>query len=207
MVETASQLNRKEGARPWTGMGSAENDLSMVLPEELRNIENPNIELPRVAKDERLIRLIEGAIREMTTRHTLYLGDARDMRFLQPESVHLVLTSPPYWTLKDYPETTGQLGLIADYELFLKELEKVWAQCFHALVPEGRLICVVGDVCLSRRKNSGRHVVVPLHPSKNSAGRSAMTTWLQSSGAKYRMRPTKLKEGADSWESPTNPTQ
>jgi modification methylase len=47
----------------------------------------------------------------------------------------------------------------------LKELDKVWEQCFRALVPGGRLICVVGDVCLSRRKNEGRHMVVPLHAS------------------------------------------
>jgi hypothetical protein len=44
-------------------------------------------------------------------------------------------------------------------------LPKVWSHCFRALVPGGRLICVVGDVCLSRRKNNGRHTVVPLHAS------------------------------------------
>ncbi len=87
------------------------------------------------------------------------------MRELEPESVHLVLTSPPYWTLKEYRESDGQLGYVADYEQFLVELDKVWKQCFDALVPGGRLICVVGDVCLSRRKNGGRHTVVPLHAS------------------------------------------
>src|SRR6185503_1911594 len=48
---------------------------------------------------------------------------------------------------------------------FLEELDKVWRRCFEALVPGGRLVCVVGDVCLSRRKNKGRHTVVPLHAS------------------------------------------
>jgi DNA modification methylase len=48
---------------------------------------------------------------------------------------------------------------------FLAELDKVWQHCLRALVPGGRLICVVGDVCLSRRKNDGRHTVVPLHAS------------------------------------------
>jgi DNA modification methylase len=57
------------------------------------------------------------------------------------------------------------MGHIADYDTFLAELDKVWTNCYRALVPGGRLICVVGDVCLSRRKNGGRHTVVPLHSS------------------------------------------
>ncbi len=87
------------------------------------------------------------------------------METLKPESIHLVLTSPPYWTLKEYRASHGQMGHIADYEQFLAELDKVWAHCHRALVPGGRLVCVVGDVCLSRRKNAGRHTVVPLHAS------------------------------------------
>ncbi len=57
------------------------------------------------------------------------------------------------------------MGSIEDYDSFLLELDRVWSHCFRALVPGGRLICVVGDVCLSRRKNKGRHTVVPLHAS------------------------------------------
>jgi DNA modification methylase len=57
------------------------------------------------------------------------------------------------------------MGHIKDYDTFLDELDKVWSHCFRALVPGGRLICVVGDVCLSRKKNNGRHTVVPLHSS------------------------------------------
>lgn len=57
------------------------------------------------------------------------------------------------------------MGHIANYEEFLTELDKVWQRCYDALVPGGRLVCVVGDVCLSRRKNAGRHTVVPLHSS------------------------------------------
>lgn len=84
---------------------------------------------------------------------------------LESNSVHLVLTSPPYWTLKEYRDSEGQLGHVEDYDQFLEELDKVWKHCFHVLVPGGRLICVVGDVCLSRRENGGRHTVVPLHSS------------------------------------------
>jgi len=96
------------------------------------------------------------------TRHRLIRGDARELSFLPDESIHVVVTSPPYWTLKRYNEHPDQLGHVKDYEEFLGELEKVWRECFRVLVPGGRLVCVVGDVCLSRRA-FGRHVVVPLH--------------------------------------------
>lgn len=96
------------------------------------------------------------------TIHYLVEGDARDLSFIADESVHLVVTSPPYWTLKQYNDHPAQMGHVADYAVFVKELAKVWAQCYRVLVPGGRLVCVVGDVCLSRRQH-GRHVVVPLH--------------------------------------------
>lgn len=99
---------------------------------------------------------------EQGKSHRLILGDARDLSFIGDEAVHLVITSPPYWNLKKYEENPEQLGHVDDYEEFLCELTRVWKECFRVLVPGGRLVCVVGDVCLSRRKN-GRHVVVPLH--------------------------------------------
>jgi modification methylase len=140
-------------------------DLSPYLPPELRSLTNPQTALPRIAKDPKLTGLIENELRQIPTTHTLYLKDARELSNLKSESVHLVLTSPPYWTLKKYRECNGQLGHTADYEEFLSGLDKVWRHSFRALVPGGRLICVVGDVCLSRRKNRGRHTVVPLHSS------------------------------------------
>jgi len=96
------------------------------------------------------------------TRHRLINADARNLSFLPDESVHLVVTSPPYWNLKRYNEHPDQLGHIEDYESFLSELEKVWRHLFRILVPGGRLVCVVGDVCVSRRR-FGRHLVFPLH--------------------------------------------
>ena len=98
----------------------------------------------------------------MTFSHRLYHGDARDLSFLPDGSVHLVLTSPPYWNLKEYEKGQGQLGVIDDYQAFVDELDKVWRECFRVLVPGGRVVCVVGDVCLSRREY-GRHAVMPLH--------------------------------------------
>ncbi len=96
------------------------------------------------------------------TVHRLINGDARDLSFLSDASVHLVVTSPPYWNLKRYNEHPGQLGHIQDYEAFLFELEKVWRHVYRILVPGGRLVCVVGDVCVARR-DFGRHLVFPLH--------------------------------------------
>jgi site-specific DNA-methyltransferase (adenine-specific) len=106
---------------------------------------------------------IEAMASESQTEHRLIQADARSLSFLPDSSVHLVLTSPPYWTLKRYNESDYQLGHVHDYENFLAQLEKVWREVFRLLVPGGRLVCVVGDVCLSRRKNEGRHTVVPLH--------------------------------------------
>ncbi len=140
-------------------------DLSGFVPPNLGDLTDPQTAIPRLAKDEASVRAIERAVQSVPTTHRLFLGDAREMQDLEPESVHLVLTSPPYWTLKEYRHTEAQLGHIEDYDKFVKELDEVWRNCFRGLVPGGRLICVVGDVCLSRRENGGRHTVVPLHAS------------------------------------------
>lgn len=97
-----------------------------------------------------------------STVHRLHEGDARDLSWIPDGSVHLIVTSPPYWTLKEYAENDRQMGAIADYERFLDELDKVWAECLRVLAPGGRICCVVGDVCVPRKK-AGRHFVVPLH--------------------------------------------
>ena len=135
------------------------------LPEGLGEILSHQTDLPRIAKDQKLIATIEAKLEQLPTRHDLYRADSRTIDFLAPESVHLVVTSPPYWTLKEYNVGEGQMGYIEDYEQFLDELDRVWSACFPALVPGGRLICVVGDVCLSRKKNKGEHLVMPLHAS------------------------------------------
>lgn len=97
-----------------------------------------------------------------TITHCIHCGDSRELGWIPDECVHLVVTSPPYWTLKEYPKNASQLGMIEDYDRFHDELDKVWRHCLRVLVPGGRLVCVVGDVCLSRRRH-GRHMVMPMH--------------------------------------------
>lgn len=97
------------------------------------------------------------------TQHRLRVGDARDLPWIPDSSVHLVVTSPPYWTLKEYATgNEGQMGHFEDYEHFLAELDKVWRECQRVLVGGGRMCCVVGDICVPRKK-AGRHHIVPLH--------------------------------------------
>jgi modification methylase len=97
------------------------------------------------------------------TRHQMMLGDARDLGTVATESVHLVVTSPPYFNLKPYASNAGggQLGRIDDYEAFLAELDRVWCECARLLVPGGRICCVIGDILIPRRAD-GRHRVLPL---------------------------------------------
>ena len=135
------------------------------LPEGIGEIRNHQTDLPRIARDRKLTAAIEAKLEQLPTHHDLHRRDSRKIDFLPPASVHLVVTSPPYWTLKDYNVSEGQMGYIEDYDKFIGELDKVWKACFDALVPGGRLVCVVGDVCLSRRKNKGEHLVMPLHAS------------------------------------------
>lgn len=140
--------------------------LESLLTPELRAI-HPGLDqraIPSLAKDPSFPLKICKAIQEFKTEHKVILGDAREAK-LPSSSVHLVVTSPPYWTLKQYPERQGQMGQIKDYTQFLASLKRVWNICYEALVPGGRMVCVVGDVCLSRRQNGGRHTVIPLHAS------------------------------------------
>ncbi len=143
----------------------AEMDLGAALPEDLRHVADPNTVIPKLSQDSSRTAQIEQAVRSLATTHELRLADARAMDLIKDESVHLVVTSPPYWTLKEYNVSDGQLGYVRDYEEFLGELDKVWRHVYRMLVPGARLVCVVGDVCLSRRRNKGRHTVVPLHSS------------------------------------------
>ena len=140
-------------------------DAVAAVKAEAGTLDNPQTDLPRLAKEPRVTSVIDRVLREVPTTHLLVQHDARDLSMQPDASVHLVVTSPPYWTLKEYRDSPGQLGHVEDYELFLGQLDRVWQHSLRVLVPGGRLIVVVGDVCLSRRRNHGRHTVIPLHSS------------------------------------------
>lgn len=121
----------------------------------------PSVELKRLAKR---LAWERGHAPDLTT-HRVVHGDAREMADLEEASVHLIVTSPPYFDLVDYEdqhENGAQLGNFGNYEDFLSELSRVWRRCYEVLVPGGRVCIVVGDVCVSRRQ-AGRHYVIPLH--------------------------------------------
>jgi modification methylase len=158
-------MSRLSADIPVFGQAPKDDILRPYASDSLANLRESQTAIPRLAKNEVAIREIEAVLPTLPTRHEMRRADGRHLEFLAPESVHLVVTSPPYWTLKQYNESAGQLGSVVDYDHFLHQLDEVWAHCLRALVPGGRLICVVGDVCLSRRKNNGRHTVVPLHAS------------------------------------------
>jgi len=71
----------------------------------------------------------------------IYNHDSSNMNMIPDESVNLIITSPPYWTLKDY-DVEGQIGLgSSSYEFYLNELNKVWKECIRVLAPDGK-ICI-----------------------------------------------------------------
>src|SRR5690606_33839835 len=141
---------------------STERDERVLCAELLSRGGVDNV-IPQLAREAKMIARIEGVVRRRHTAHELLLQDARAASHLPENSIHLVVTSRPYWTLKRYNDSAGQLGHLADYDAFVEALDEVWKHCYRALVPGGRLVINVGDVCLSRRRNNGRHTVVPLH--------------------------------------------
>jgi len=68
------------------------------------------------------------------TRHKIIIGDSRNMNALQDESIHLVVTSPPYWQLKDYG-VSEQIGFNDSYESYINNLNLVWNECYSIMNP------------------------------------------------------------------------
>ncbi len=142
------------------------------------------------------------------TTHKLFCSDARDLSDLRDESVHLIVTSPPYWTLKEYPPNERQLGAVEDYEKFLTELDRVWSECVRVLIPGGRLCCVVGDVCIPRERRLADTMSSRFMPTLQSAfanfGLDSLTPilWFKiANGARLRRRAMEQA----SMESPIQP--
>jgi site-specific DNA-methyltransferase (adenine-specific) len=96
----------------------------------------------------------------MATHHKIIIGDSRKMVELPDESVHLVVTSPPYWQLKDYG-SEHQLGFHDSYESYINNLNLVWNECFRVLHKGCRLCINIGDQ-FARSVYYGRYKVIPI---------------------------------------------
>ncbi len=96
----------------------------------------------------------------MATHHKIILGDSRDMTELKDKSVQLIITSPPYWQLKDYG-VPNQIGFNDNYEDYINNLNLVWKECFRVLNDGCRLCINIGDQ-FARSIYYGRYKVVPI---------------------------------------------
>lgn len=96
----------------------------------------------------------------MKTIHRIVIGDARRMLSIVNESVHLIITSPPYWQLKDYG-VEGQIGFDDTYEKYINNLNQVWQECARVLHSGCRLCINIGDQ-FARSVYYGRYKVIPI---------------------------------------------
>lgn len=95
------------------------------------------------------------------TQHVIINGDSRKMNDLQDKSIHLIITSPPYWQLKDYG-VENQIGFNDTYEQYVNNLNLVWKEC-HRVLHDGCRLCVnIGDQ-FARSVYYGRYKVIPIH--------------------------------------------
>ncbi|WP_253810025.1 DNA methyltransferase [Hydrotalea flava] len=96
----------------------------------------------------------------MKTHHKIVNGDSRQMTELPDNSVHLAITSPPYWQLKDYG-TDNQIGFHDSYENYINNLNLVWKECYRTLHNGCRLCVNIGDQ-FARAVYYGRYKVIPI---------------------------------------------
>src|ERR1700739_509875 len=80
----------------------------------------------------------------MRTQHRIVNGDSRQMREVRDGSVQLIVTSPPYWQLKDYG-ADNQIGYHSSYEDYINNLNLVWKECYRVLESGCRLCVNIGD--------------------------------------------------------------
>jgi len=92
--------------------------------------------------------------------HKIINGDSRQMNLVSDKSVQLVITSPPYWQLKDYG-TENQIGYHEDYETYINSLNLVWKECYRVLDNGCRLCINIGDQ-FARAVYYGRYKVIPI---------------------------------------------
>ncbi len=97
---------------------------------------------------------------EIKTIHTLINGDSRNLSLIPDKSVHLIITSPPYWQLKDYGNNE-QIGFNDSYESYINNLNVVWTECNRVLHDGCRLCINIGDQ-FARSVYYGRYKIIPI---------------------------------------------
>jgi len=121
----------------------------------------------------------------MITNHKIIVGDSREMAEVDEKSVHLIITSPPYWQLKDYG-SADQIGFNDSYEDYINNLNLVWAECYRVLQDGCRLCVNIGDQ-FARSVYYGRYKVIPI--------RTEIIKFCETLGFDYM--------GAIIWQKPT----
>lgn len=119
------------------------------------------------------------------TKHRIIIGDSREMKEVADKSVHLIITSPPYWQLKDYG-VKNQIGFNDSYEDYINNLNLVWNECFRVLHDGCRLCINIGDQ-FARSVYYGRYKIIPI--------RTEIIKFCESIGFDYM--------GAIIWQKPT----
>ena len=94
------------------------------------------------------------------TEHKIVFGDSRSLNRIKDKSVQLIITSPPYWQLKDYG-TDNQIGFNDSYEEYINNLNLVWQECNRVLADGCRLCINIGDQ-FARSVYYGRYKVIPI---------------------------------------------
>lgn len=79
---------------------------------------------------------------------------------IDDNSIHLIITSPPYWQLKDYGDER-QIGYDDTYEQYINNLNMVWKECYRVLHPGCRLCINIGDQ-FARSVYYGRYKIIPI---------------------------------------------
>lgn len=94
------------------------------------------------------------------TDHKIIFGDSRNLSLIKDKSVQLIITSPPYWQLKDY-EAENQIGFNDSYENYINSLNLVWQECCRVLSDGCRMCINIGDQ-FARSVYYGRYKVIPI---------------------------------------------
>ena len=94
------------------------------------------------------------------TKHKVFLNDSRNMSAIEDSTIDLVITSPPYWQLKDYGNSQ-QIGFNDSYEDYINNLNLVWQECNRVLKQGCRLCINIGDQ-FARAVYYGRYKVIPI---------------------------------------------